>query len=82
VVGVVGGFPPADFGMGLFAAFQQSPSFATFSTDAVPEPDRRAVRTGQFAAASRGELDLVVHEVLPLSKPCWPTRRWTVRDPP
>jgi NADPH2:quinone reductase len=68
VVGVVGGYPPADFGMRLFAAFQQSPSFATFSTDTVPGSDRRAVRTGQFAAASRGELDLVVHEVLPLEQ--------------
>jgi NADPH:quinone reductase-like Zn-dependent oxidoreductase len=68
VVGVVGGYPPADFGMQLFAAFQQSPSFATFSTDTVPAPDRRAVRTEQFAAAGRGELELVVHEVLPLEK--------------
>jgi NADPH:quinone reductase-like Zn-dependent oxidoreductase len=38
VVGVVGGYPPADFGMRL------------------------------FAAASRGELELVVHEVLPLEQ--------------
>jgi NADPH:quinone reductase-like Zn-dependent oxidoreductase len=68
VVGVVGGYPPADFGMRLFAAFQQSPSFATFSMDTVPAPGRRAVRTGQFAAASRGELELVVHEVLPLEQ--------------
>jgi hypothetical protein len=55
-VGIIGGYPPADFGMRLFAAFQQSPSFATFSTDTVPAPGRRAVRTAQFAAASRGEL--------------------------
>jgi NADPH:quinone reductase-like Zn-dependent oxidoreductase len=68
VVGVVGGYPPADFGMRLFAAFQQSPSFATFSANTVPAPDLRAVRTGQFAAASRGELELVVHEVLPLEQ--------------
>jgi NADPH:quinone reductase-like Zn-dependent oxidoreductase len=68
VVGVAGGYPPADFGMQLFAAFQQSPSFATFSTDTVPVPDRRAVRTEQFAAAGRGELELVVHEVLPLEQ--------------
>jgi NADPH:quinone reductase-like Zn-dependent oxidoreductase len=58
----------ADFGMQLFAAFQQSPSFATFSANTVPAPDLRAVRTGQFAAASRGELELVVHEVLPLEQ--------------
>jgi NADPH:quinone reductase-like Zn-dependent oxidoreductase len=68
VVGVVGGYPPADFGMRLFAAFQQSPSFATFSANTVPAPDLRAVRTEQFAAASRGELELVVHEVLPLEQ--------------
>ena len=68
VVGVVGGYPPADFGMQLFAAFQKSPSFATFSTDTVPEPDRRAVRTEQFEAASRGELQMVVHELLPLEQ--------------
>jgi NADPH:quinone reductase-like Zn-dependent oxidoreductase len=43
-------------------------SFATFSTDTVPAPDRRAVRTSQFAAAGRGELDLVVHEVLPFEQ--------------
>ena len=68
VVGVVAGYPPADFGMTMFAAFQKSLSFATFSTDTVPEPDRRAVRTEQFEAASRGELQLVVHELLPLEQ--------------
>jgi NADPH:quinone reductase len=31
----------------------------------VPEPDRRAVIAGLFAAASRGELHPVVHELLP-----------------
>ncbi len=68
VVGVVAGHPPADFGMTMMAAFQKSPSFATFSMDTVPEPDRRAVRTEQFEAASRGELQMVVHEVLPLEQ--------------
>jgi NADPH:quinone reductase-like Zn-dependent oxidoreductase len=68
VVGVVGGYPPADFGMQLLAAFQKSLSFATFSLDTVPVFDRRAVRTDQFAAAGRGELALVVHEVLPLEQ--------------
>ncbi len=66
VVGVVAGYPPAEFGMTMMAAFQKSLSFATFSTDTVPAPDRRAVRTEQFEAASRGELQMVVHEVLPL----------------
>lgn len=65
-VGVVGGHPPADFGMHLMAAFRKSLSFATFSADTVPEPDRRTVRAHQFAAAARGELRTVVHEVLPL----------------
>jgi hypothetical protein len=42
--------------MAMFAAFQRSTSFATFSTDTVAEPDRRAATAGLFAAASRGEL--------------------------
>lgn len=67
-VGLVGGPPPADFGMTMLAAFRKSLSFATFSTDTVPAAERRAVRTDQFAAASRGELELVVHEVLPLEQ--------------
>jgi NADPH:quinone reductase-like Zn-dependent oxidoreductase len=54
--------------MTMMAAFQKSLSFATFSTDTVPRPDRRAVRTEQFEAASRGELHMVVHEVLPLEQ--------------
>jgi NADPH:quinone reductase len=43
-------------------------SFATFSSDTVPACDRRAVRAEQFAAAGRGELRMVVHEVLPLEQ--------------
>ncbi len=46
VMGVVAGYPPADFGITMMADFQKSPSFATFSTDTVPEPGRHAVRTG------------------------------------
>ena len=60
--------PPADFGMQLFSAFQKSLSFATFSSDTVPAPDRCAVRAAQFEAAGRGELQTVVHEVLPLEQ--------------
>jgi NADPH:quinone reductase-like Zn-dependent oxidoreductase len=67
-VGAVGGHPPADFGTKMMAAFQKSMSFATFSAATVTEPDRRAVRTEQFAAASRGELHTVVHELLPLEQ--------------
>ncbi|GAA4211007.1 zinc-binding dehydrogenase [Microbispora amethystogenes] len=68
VVGVVGGQPPADFGTTMMAAFRKSTSFATFSADTVAAPDRHAVRAGQFAAVSRGELRTVVHEVLPLEQ--------------
>jgi NADPH:quinone reductase len=50
------------------AAFQKSMSFATFSAATVAGPDRRAVRTEQFAAAVRGELHTVVHELLPLEQ--------------
>jgi len=68
VVGVVGGQPPTDFGTTMMAAFQKSMSFATFSAASVSESDRRAVRTEQFAAAGRGDLDTVVHELLPLEQ--------------
>ncbi|GAA1983942.1 zinc-dependent alcohol dehydrogenase family protein [Amycolatopsis minnesotensis] len=67
-VGVLGGPPPADFGTRLIAAFRKSLSFGTFSADTVPGPDGHAVRAAHFAAASRGELHPVVHEVLPLAK--------------
>lgn len=65
-VGGIGGPPPADFAMEMIAAFRKSMSFATFSADTVPQPDRRAVTADLFAAASRGEWDAVVHDVLPL----------------
>jgi NADPH:quinone reductase-like Zn-dependent oxidoreductase len=67
-VGAIAGPPPADFGMTLFAAFQRSLSFGTFSADTVPVTDRQAVRAEQFAAVGRGELRTVVHEVLPLAQ--------------
>ena len=67
VVGVVAGLPPADFGMRLLAAFQQSRSFATCSLDTVGAERVRAARVEQFAAATRGELHPVVHAVLPLT---------------
>jgi NADPH:quinone reductase-like Zn-dependent oxidoreductase len=68
VVGVVGGYPPAEFGMELFTAFQRSLSFATFSADTVALPERRAATAEVFAAALRGDLRPVVHEVLPLAE--------------
>jgi NADPH:quinone reductase len=67
-VGIVAGLPPADFAMEMFAAFQKSMSFATFSTDTVAEPDRRAAIAGLFAGAGRGELHSVMHELLPLEQ--------------
>ncbi|AEY86218.1 oxidoreductase [Streptomyces hygroscopicus subsp. jinggangensis 5008] len=67
-VGVVDGQPPADFGMRLMDAFRRSLSFATFSSDTVPGPDRQAVRSSQFADAAHGGLRTVVHEVLPLDQ--------------
>ncbi|MFG3004777.1 zinc-binding dehydrogenase [Streptomyces calvus] len=67
-VGIVGGYPPADFGARLLAAFRKSVSFATFSADTVRVSDRQAVRAEQFDAAARGELRSVVHEVLPLEQ--------------
>jgi NADPH:quinone reductase-like Zn-dependent oxidoreductase len=75
VVGAVGGQPPTDFGTRLMAAFQRSLSFATFSAATVAEPARRTVRTEQFAAAGRGELRTVVHEVLPLEQAVLAHRR-------
>ena len=67
-VGAVAGDPPADFGMEMFAAFQKSMSFATFSAATVTDADRRAAIAELFAAAGRGELRSVVHEVLPLEQ--------------
>jgi NADPH:quinone reductase-like Zn-dependent oxidoreductase len=67
-VGAVAGYPAPDFGMEMFAAFRKSMSFATFSADTVPETDRRAATAELLAEAGRGELNVVVHEVLPLEQ--------------
>lgn len=67
-VGAVAGQPPADFGTKIMAAFQKSMSFAAFSAATVPQADLRAVRGEQFAAAGRGEIEAVVHELLPLDE--------------
>jgi NADPH:quinone reductase-like Zn-dependent oxidoreductase len=66
-VGIVAGYPPADFGMALLRSFQKSLSFATFSLNTVPVPDRNRTRAEQFEAAARGDLEAVVHDVLPLA---------------
>jgi NADPH2:quinone reductase len=71
-VGAMAGSPPADFGMALFAAFQRSLSFATFSANTVSEADRRAVIADLFANAG---LQSVVHEVLPLEQAVLAHRR-------
>ncbi|WP_329454460.1 zinc-binding dehydrogenase [Streptomyces sp. NBC_01497] len=67
-VGAVAGQPPADFGTKIMAAFQKSMSFAAFSAATVTPADLRTVRGEHFAAASRGEIETVVHEVLPLDE--------------
>jgi NADPH:quinone reductase-like Zn-dependent oxidoreductase len=67
-VGVVAGYPPPEFAMEMFTAFQKSMSFATFSTDTVPAAARRAAIAGLFAGAVNGELRSVVHERLPLDQ--------------
>ncbi|WP_165985964.1 zinc-binding dehydrogenase [Streptomyces sp. YIM 98790] len=66
--GVAGGQPPADFGMRLMDAFRRSLTFATFSLDTVPGPERQAVRSSQFADAAHGDLRTVVHQTLPLDQ--------------
>lgn len=64
LVGAVAGFPPADFGERLIASFQRSRSFSTFSLDSVPVTQRNTVRAEMLAAAVRGELTPVIHDVL------------------
>jgi len=67
-VGMMGGSPPADFGLRLLAEFRRSLSFATFSADTVSWAQRREAIAGLFAAASRAELRAVVHQELPLDQ--------------
>ena len=67
IVGIVGGYPPADFGTGLLARFQRSLTLSTFSLDTVPRAELHRVRTAQLEAATRGELHAVVHDVLDLA---------------
>ena len=65
-VGVVAGMPPADFGMRLVHAFQQSRSFATFSLGTVPIDERKKTRSELFDAAVTGSRHPVVHKVMGL----------------
>lgn len=64
VIGLMGGPPPADFGMAIFAAFQQSRSFGVFSLDTVPDRDRY----GAIADLLASDLETVVHDVLDLEQ--------------
>lgn len=64
-IGLMGGLPPADFGLALFAGFQHSRSFATFSADTVPEADKLAFVADLLA---KRELRAVVHDTLPLAE--------------
>jgi len=63
-IGLMGGTPPADFGMALFAAFQRSRSFAVFSLDTIPDHDRY----GAIAELLASELEATVHDVLSLDQ--------------
>jgi NADPH:quinone reductase len=52
--------------LSILAAFQRSISFGTLSLNTIPRADLARVRAEQFAAAARGELHAVVHDILPL----------------
>ncbi|WP_282206577.1 zinc-binding dehydrogenase [Kitasatospora fiedleri] len=67
-LGAVAGQPPADFGTRIMAAFRKSLSFAAFSAATVPAAELSSVRGELFAAAVRGEIEAVVHELLPLGE--------------
>jgi NADPH:quinone reductase-like Zn-dependent oxidoreductase len=75
VLGAVEGFPPADFGSALLRSFRRSLTFGTFSLDTVAAGERNPLRAGQFAAAARGDLRAVVHDVLPLAEAAGAHRR-------
>ncbi|WP_405059280.1 zinc-binding dehydrogenase [Kribbella sp. NBC_01505] len=68
LLGVIAGLPPADLSSHLMQSFQRSLSLATFSLDTISRPARALVRRDQFAAAARGELHPVVHDILPLDE--------------
>jgi NADPH2:quinone reductase len=67
-VGAVAGPPPARLVAEMFTAFRKSLSFAIFSADSVSTEDRRTVAAELLAAAGRGEMTTVVHDVLPLAQ--------------
>jgi NADPH:quinone reductase-like Zn-dependent oxidoreductase len=67
-LGVVGGFPPADFGSALLRSFRRSLSYGTLSLDTVPVDQRNRVRAENLAATAHGTLKAVVHDVLTLDE--------------
>lgn len=67
-LGVVGGFPPADFGSALLRSFRRSLSYGTLSLDTVPVEQRNRVRAENLAATAHGTLKAVVHDVLTLDE--------------
>lgn len=67
LVGVVGGYPPAD-SAGTARFVPAVVSYATFSLNTVLVASRNEVRAAQLTAAARGEVQAVVHDVLPLTE--------------
>ena len=69
-VGALAGRPPPTLVDTLFASFHNSLSSAVFSAnaDCVSEADRRSVTAELFAAAIRGEVKAIIHQVLPLEQ--------------
>lgn len=74
-IGIVGGYPPADFGMELMRLFQRSLSFATFSLATVAVPERNRERSRIFESAARHDIVPVTEGVLPLTEAAEAHRR-------
>lgn len=64
LAGVAGGFPSADFGMSIFSP--RSPTYSMLSLDSLDHDDRIEGYREVFDLAAKGELQPVVHAVLPL----------------
>jgi NADPH2:quinone reductase len=79
-IGMVSGQPEPDFGTALLAGFQRSISYGTFSLNTVPRADLAHTRANLFAAATRGELHPVVHDILALDRAADAHRRMDAGD--
>jgi NADPH:quinone reductase-like Zn-dependent oxidoreductase len=66
LAGIAGGMPPAEVATALVDP--RSLSFSLLSLDAVTQAAKQAALRELFAAAARGELTPIVHEVLPLER--------------